>query len=67
MSFFLLGTSTLVEPAASLPFLALRHGAVVIEVNPEQTPLSKQASFTLSGEAGSLLPQMVNAVWGCVI
>ena len=65
--FLSVGTSTLVEPAASLPFLALRHGAVVIEVNPEQTPLSKQAAIILSGEAGSILPQLVNAVWGCVI
>jgi len=65
--FLSVGTSTLVEPAASLAFLALRHGAIVIEVNPEQTPLSKQAAFILSGEAGSILPQMVNAVWGPVI
>ena len=65
--FLSVGTSTLIESAASLPFLALRHGAIVIEVNPEQTPLSKQAAFIPSGEAGSILPQIVNAVWGCVI
>src|SRR5438132_587386 len=37
--FFSTGTSTLVHPAASLPFEALQHGATVVEINPDPTPL----------------------------
>ena len=62
--FLSIGTSTIVEPAASLPFLALHHGADVIEVNPQPTPLSKVVAFTLRGAAGIVLPELVQAVWG---
>jgi NAD-dependent deacetylase len=34
------GTSALVQPAASLPLLAREHGARVVEINPAPTPLS---------------------------
>ncbi|HEY5776449.1 MAG TPA: NAD-dependent deacylase, partial [Xanthomonadales bacterium] len=43
--FFSIGTSTLVQPAANLPFIALNAGATVIEINPEPTPLSVMADF----------------------
>lgn len=57
--FFSIGTSALVYPAADLPFAALRNGAAVVEVNPQVTPLSELASFSLRGAAGELLPAMV--------
>lgn len=57
--FLCVGTSTVVEPAASLPFLALESGARVIEVNPQATPLSAQATFSLRGAAGEILPLLV--------
>jgi NAD-dependent deacetylase len=53
------GTSGLVEPAASLPFLALEAGAAVIEVNPDATPLTPRATLSLRGAAGEVLPQLV--------
>jgi NAD-dependent deacetylase len=62
--FLSIGTSAIVEPAASLPFLALHHGADVIELNPQPTPLSRQVAFTLRGLAGKILPELVQAVWG---
>ena len=40
------GTSSIVYPAASLPELALSRGVVVVEVNPEPTPLSDSATIT---------------------
>ncbi len=43
--FISIGTSTVVYPAASLPFTALSNGAYVIEVNPTKTPLSSEASL----------------------
>lgn len=35
-----IGTSAVVYPAADMPHIAKRAGAVLIEVNPEETPLS---------------------------
>jgi NAD-dependent deacetylase len=57
--FLCVGTSALVEPAASLPWIALEHGAVLVEVNPEPTPLTPAATIALRGRAGELLPQIV--------
>ena len=54
--FLSVGTSGLVEPAASLPFSALGAGAAVIEVNPEATPLTGSATIALRGTAGAILP-----------
>lgn len=66
--FFCIGTSSLVQPAASLPHYALQAGAVVVEINPNETPLSQNPSpgrlYSLRGKAGDLLPQLVAAVWG---
>jgi NAD-dependent deacetylase len=50
------GTSALVEPAASLPLLAKQNGATLIEVNPDSTPLSTYADEILRGPAGQVLP-----------
>lgn len=58
--FFLsIGTSSLVYPAASLPFEALEAGATVAEVNPDETPLTTQAHFALRGPAGEVLPELM--------
>jgi len=62
--FFSIGTSSLVEPAASLARAALQRGAAVVEVNPTVTPLTTQASFALQGPSGKILPALVKAVWG---
>ena len=54
--FMSVGTSGLVEPAASLAFAALGAGAAVIEVNPGRTPLTPRATIALGGSAATLLP-----------
>lgn len=61
--FFSIGTSALVYPAAELPFIALRAGAMVVEINPQPTPLSPQVHYSLCGPAGVVLPALVHAVW----
>jgi NAD-dependent deacetylase len=61
--FLTVGTSALVQPAASLPLEALEQGATVVEINPELTHLSRYVTFTLNGPAGVVLPQLVTAVW----
>lgn len=60
--FLSIGTSGVVEPAASLPFIALQKGAIVIEVNPDATPLSNAATFRLAGPSGLVMPKLVEAV-----
>ena len=52
---FVLGTSGIVQPAASLPFAAARAGAKIVEVNIEPTPLTPQADHFLPGKAGDVL------------
>jgi NAD-dependent deacetylase len=53
------GTSGIVYPAAGLPDLALARGAVVIEVNPEPTPLSASATVTVRETASQALPKLL--------
>ena len=52
------GTSSLVFPAAGLPNLAKRAGAIVVEVNLEPTPLTPLADIVLRGPAGIVLPAL---------
>ncbi len=51
------GTSALVQPAASLPVVAHRNGARLIEVNVSDTPLTPLADEVLRGPAGEVLPR----------
>jgi len=57
--FLSIGTSSVVYPAASLPFTALEHGAYVVEINREETDLSSRAHETLLGKSGEILPQLL--------
>ena len=61
--FLTVGTSGIVQPAASLPLEAIEAGAVSIEINPDVTPLSRWMDYTLRGPAGVLLPALVAAAW----
>lgn len=54
------GTSSVVYPAASLPYEAMENGSLVIEVNPHDTPLSGRADFVLQGSAGEILPALLS-------
>lgn len=53
------GTSAIVYPAAGLPDLALARGAVVVEVNPEPTPLSESATVIIRESASTALPGLL--------
>lgn len=52
---FSIGTSSMVQPAASLPYVALNAGAIVIEINPVPTALSKEAHYSLQATAAEAL------------
>jgi NAD-dependent deacetylase len=55
---WVVGTSSIVYPAAALPDLAADRGVCVVEVNPEPTPLSSRVPHSLrataSGGIGTL-------------
>src|SRR5262249_30906430 len=53
------GTSAQVFPAASLIPLAIRAGAAVIEINPEETEFSGDVTYALRGKSAEILPLMV--------
>lgn len=53
------GTSAVVQPAASLPLATQRAGGVVVEVNPEPTPLTSLATISLRGPAGAIVPRLL--------
>lgn len=61
--FFSIGTSGVVQPAASLAFAAHNRGAAVVEINAEPTPLTSKTNFALHGKSGEILPELVRAVW----
>ena len=58
--FFSIGTSAIVYPAASLPFVAKRNNAYVVELNIERTELSFYADEVLIGKSGEILPEIAN-------
>jgi NAD-dependent deacetylase len=57
--FLSVGTSSLVYPAAALPYEALESGATIVEINPSETPLTSHADYALGGPAGDVLPRLI--------
>ncbi|HEY1016922.1 MAG TPA: NAD-dependent deacylase [Herpetosiphonaceae bacterium] len=60
---FTIGTSGLVPPAATLPLLAAEAGALVVEINLNETYLTPYMSHSLRGPSGEILPALVKAAW----
>ncbi|SMC20599.1 NAD-dependent deacetylase [Desulfacinum hydrothermale DSM 13146] len=54
-----IGTSGVVQPAASMGLYAKENGAFVAEINLEPTPYSRALSVSLQGKAGDLVPRVV--------
>lgn len=61
--FFSIGTSAIVQPAASLPLEALEQNIPTVEVNPQATPLTRVMTYVLAGPSGEVLPALVDAAW----
>jgi NAD-dependent deacetylase len=59
-----IGTSSLVMPAAHLPILALGAGATVVEINPDPTPISAEVHDCVRGPAGKVVPELLAAAFG---
>ena len=58
--FFSIGTSSQVYPAAGLVELARQNGAMIIEVNPNSTPLTSSADHVFTEPSGEFLPRLVS-------
>ena len=60
--FLSIGTSSVVYPAASLPSIARKAGAYVVEINIERTDFSDQADEVVLGKAGEVLPKLIEII-----
>jgi len=57
------GTSAVVSPVNTIPSIAKRNGAGIIEINKEKTHLTNSVTTVfLEGSAGDIIPQVVMAV-----
>lgn len=56
---FVVGTSGVVEPAASLARLTKEGGGFTVEINPEPTPLSSMMDMVVNEKAGEFLPTVM--------
>jgi len=60
--FFTVGTSGVVQPAATLATLAKNSGAMVIEVNPGETPHSVIADYAVRASATEFFESLCKAI-----
>jgi NAD-dependent deacetylase len=58
--FFAIGSSLVVYPAASFPSLARQHGARLVILNGEPTPLDDIADLVLRGDIGDILQPLAS-------
>ena len=56
------GTSLAVSPANLLPLYAKQNDALMIEVNPEETPMSHSMDLSIRSTSAKALPELVSIV-----
>ena len=56
------GTSLAVSPANLLPVYARQNGALMIEVNPEETPMSHNMDLSIRASSAKAFPDLVSIV-----
>jgi NAD-dependent deacetylase len=61
--FFCVGTSSVVQPAASLTDLAIRVGAMTVQISPNATGYDNAVTVAIHGLAGIVLPKIVEETW----
>lgn len=61
--FFSIGTSGIVEPAASLVRIASQMGATVAIINLDVSAKETPTHYEIPGRAGEILPALLNAAW----
>ena len=60
--FFIVGTSAVVYPAASLIYSAKQSGAYLMEVNVEETEISRIVDKSFFGLSGEILPVLIKEI-----
>ncbi|MGE5796376.1 MAG: SIR2 family NAD-dependent protein deacylase [Ignavibacteria bacterium] len=60
--FFIVGTSAIVYPAASLIFSAKENGAYLAEINIEETEVSSISDQSFFEKAGTVLPALIEEI-----
>lgn len=59
----MIGTSFMVAPASYLPVVAKKSGAMLVEINTDQTIISEGfADYQLTGPAGEVIPILVSEI-----
>jgi NAD-dependent deacetylase len=62
-----IGTSAVVSPACDLPVMAKRRGAVIVEINLEETQLTQYISnWILKGSASEVMSRIVGTLGGSI-
>jgi len=56
------GTSLAVSPANMLPVYAKQNGALLIEINPEETHMSQSMDLSIRSTSAKALPELVSVV-----
>ncbi len=57
--FLVLGSSLVVYPAAQMPQIAKRNGAVLVIVNIDPTPLDEMADLVINESASKVLSKLI--------
>ncbi|MHA2099148.1 MAG: Sir2 family NAD-dependent protein deacetylase [Candidatus Kariarchaeaceae archaeon] len=60
--FLVVGSSLVVNPAASYPRIAKKNGAKLIIINQGKTPLDDIADLKLEGDCSVILPAVINLI-----
>ncbi len=58
----IIGSSLEVAPASDLPIYARRHGAKIVIINLEPTPVDELADVVIHARAASVLPEIVHSL-----
>ena len=64
--FFSIGTSAVVNPAATLIHHAKQNLAFTVEINVEVTPISDLVDLTFQGQAATILDQIEQRLINCL-
>ncbi len=58
-----IGTSATVQPAASIPLIAKKNGAKIIDINPQRTIITETVSdIFINGMAGTVMADLLKAI-----
>jgi NAD-dependent deacetylase len=60
--FIVIGSSLVVQPAASMPLVAKRNGAKLVIINRDPTPYDDMADLVIHGQAGSTMASIMEHV-----